>query len=79
MGMTASRRGRMIPQSAAIRQQVVEDIWSGASLRELAASRDDLACANARYAGAVRGARAESNSLSILALRIAWPPRSLLK
>ena len=33
---------------------VLADIWSGASLRELAAVRDDLSRANARYANAVR-------------------------
>jgi DNA-directed RNA polymerase specialized sigma24 family protein len=36
---------------------VVQDIWSGASLRELAAARDDLERARARYADAVRRAR----------------------
>jgi DNA-directed RNA polymerase specialized sigma24 family protein len=37
---------------------VVMDFFSGASLRELAAARDDLARARARYAEAVRAARA---------------------
>jgi DNA-directed RNA polymerase specialized sigma24 family protein len=36
---------------------VVQDFWSGASLRELAAARDDLERARSRYADAVRGAR----------------------
>ena len=36
---------------------VLADIWSGASLRELSAARDDLARAHTRYADAVRGAR----------------------
>jgi DNA-directed RNA polymerase specialized sigma24 family protein len=37
---------------------VLADIWSGASIRELSAARDDLARAHARYAEAVQHARA---------------------
>jgi DNA-directed RNA polymerase specialized sigma24 family protein len=36
---------------------VVQDFYSGASLQELAAARDDLERARARYADAVRSAR----------------------
>lgn len=36
---------------------VVQDFYSGASLRELAAARDDVERARARYADAVRSAR----------------------
>jgi DNA-directed RNA polymerase specialized sigma24 family protein len=36
---------------------VVDDVLSGASWRELAAARDDLARARTRYADAVRAAR----------------------
>jgi DNA-directed RNA polymerase specialized sigma24 family protein len=36
---------------------VVQDFYSGASLRELAAARDDLERARARYADAVHAAR----------------------
>jgi hypothetical protein len=36
---------------------VVQDFYSGASLRELAAARDDVENARARYADAVRRAR----------------------
>jgi DNA-directed RNA polymerase specialized sigma24 family protein len=36
---------------------VVQDFYSGASLRELAAARDDLENARVRYADAVRSAR----------------------
>ncbi len=36
---------------------VVQDFYSGASLRELAAARDDLESARARYAEAVTHAR----------------------
>jgi DNA-directed RNA polymerase specialized sigma24 family protein len=37
---------------------VLADIWSGASIRELSAARDDVARANARYTEAVHKARA---------------------
>ncbi|MGX9789710.1 hypothetical protein [Mycobacterium sp. MMS18-G62] len=37
---------------------VVQDFYGGASLQELAAARDDLEHARARYADAVRSARA---------------------
>ena len=37
---------------------VFQDVWSGASIRELRGARDDLARARARYADAVRAARA---------------------
>jgi len=37
---------------------VLADLLSGASVRELAAARDDLTHAQVRYADAVRGARA---------------------
>jgi DNA-directed RNA polymerase specialized sigma24 family protein len=36
---------------------VVQDFYSGATLQELAAARDDLENARARYADAVRSAR----------------------
>lgn len=36
---------------------VVQDFWSGASMRELPEARDNLACASTRYDDAVRNAR----------------------
>ncbi len=41
---------------------VVDDVLGGASWRELAAARDDLARAQTRYAAAVRAARARGLS-----------------
>ena len=43
---------------------VVDDMLSGASWRELAHARDDIARARARYAEAVRAARASGLSWS---------------
>ncbi|HYZ67050.1 MAG TPA: hypothetical protein VE666_04460 [Mycobacterium sp.] len=37
---------------------IVQDLWSGASVRELAGARDDLARARTRYTNAIRAARA---------------------
>jgi DNA-directed RNA polymerase specialized sigma24 family protein len=56
---------------------VLADLWSGASLRELAAARDDLARAHARYAHAVRGARAAGLSWGETG-RVLGVPKQLL-
>jgi hypothetical protein len=50
-------RARLRPLVAEEPDPVVQDISSGASVRELAAARDDLVRAHARYGDAVRGAR----------------------
>jgi DNA-directed RNA polymerase specialized sigma24 family protein len=65
-GLAALRRGVFDELERAQREPinpdtpdpVLADLLSGAGVRELAAARDNLACANARYADAVRGARA---------------------
>jgi len=56
---------------------VVADFFSGASLRELAAARDDLARAGARYEEAVRTARAAGFSWGAIG-RVLGLPRQLL-
>ncbi|HET9566285.1 MAG TPA: hypothetical protein VFP27_17725 [Mycobacterium sp.] len=53
------------------------DLLSGASRRELAAARDDLARARARYAEAVRAARAVGFSWGEIG-RVLGVPRQLL-
>ena len=57
--------------------RVLADLWSGASLRELAAACDDLARAHARYAHAVRGARAAGLSWGEIG-RVLGVPKQLL-
>jgi DNA-directed RNA polymerase specialized sigma24 family protein len=56
---------------------VVQDLWSGASTRELAGARDDLARARARYADAVRAARAVGLSWGQIG-RLLGVPRQVL-
>jgi hypothetical protein len=43
---------------------VLADVLSGASVRELSAAGDALACAQARYANAVHTARADGGAVS---------------
>ena len=50
-------RARSEPITPDVPDPVVKDIWSGASLRELAAARKELERARAGYADAVRRAR----------------------
>lgn len=49
-------RARREPITSDEPDPVVQDFWSGASLRELAVASDHLERARARYADAVRGA-----------------------
>jgi DNA-directed RNA polymerase specialized sigma24 family protein len=56
---------------------VVDDFLSGASWRELADARDDLARARARYADAVRAARAVGLSWSEIG-RVLGVPKQLV-
>jgi DNA-directed RNA polymerase specialized sigma24 family protein len=50
-------RARSEPITSDEPDPVVQDFYSGASLQELAAARDDLERARARYADAVRSTR----------------------
>jgi DNA-directed RNA polymerase specialized sigma24 family protein len=56
---------------------IVADLWSGASTRELSGARDDLARARARYADAVRAARAVGLSWGEIG-RVLGVPRQVL-
>jgi DNA-directed RNA polymerase specialized sigma24 family protein len=56
---------------------VVEDFYSGASLRQLAKARDDLDLARAQYAAAVRKARAVGLSWGEIG-RVLGVPRQAL-
>jgi hypothetical protein len=69
-------RARREPMEPDKPDAVLADLWSGASLRELAAARDDT-CANARYADAVRGARAAVLSWGEIG-RVLGVPKQLL-
>jgi hypothetical protein len=54
--MEEIERARCEPVTPDVPDPVLADILSGASVRELAAARDALACAQARYANAVHTA-----------------------